>query len=122
MNHLPLFFDLAGRKVVVVGEGPKADLRAQLAASAGADVHRLAGPVVSVEDFRGAVAAFVATSGEETDAAVYRQAKAAGVPVNVADRTALAVSQAREPALSPKSALARHVMSWAQSWGGGTAA
>ena len=32
VKHLPLFFDLAGRKVVVVGEGPEADRRAELAA------------------------------------------------------------------------------------------
>lgn len=89
MKHLPLFFDLAGRKVVVVGEGPKADLRADLARSAGADVRRLAGHLVTVEDFRGAVAAFVATAGEDTDTAAFGQAKAAGVPVNVADRPAL---------------------------------
>ena len=89
MKHLPLFFDLAGRKVVVVGEGPKADLRADLARSAGADVRRLTGSSVTVEDFRGAVAAFVATADEDTDTAVYGLAKAAGVPVNVADRPAL---------------------------------
>lgn len=89
MRHLPLFFDLAGRKVVVVGEGPKADLRADLARSAGADVRRLTDSSVTVEDFRGAVAAFVATAGEDTDTAVHGQAKAAGVPVNVADRPAL---------------------------------
>ena len=28
MKHLPLFFDLKDRKVVVVGEGPAADRRA----------------------------------------------------------------------------------------------
>ncbi|TAJ96445.1 MAG: uroporphyrinogen-III C-methyltransferase [Reyranella sp.] len=89
MKHLPLFFDLAGRKVAVVGEGPKADLRADLARSAGADVRRLDARSLTAQDLRGAVAAFVATGDEAADAAVHRQTKAAGVPVNVADRPAL---------------------------------
>mgnify|MGYP003338400360 CR=1 FL=1 len=33
MKHLPLFFDLAGRKVVVVGSGPMAERRAALQAA-----------------------------------------------------------------------------------------
>lgn len=89
MKHLPLFFDLAGRKVVVIGEGPKADLRVKLARSAGADVQRLAAGSIASSDFHGAVAAFVATADEATDIAAHRLAKAAGVPVNVADRLAL---------------------------------
>ena len=36
MKHLPLFFDLVGRRVVVVGQGAAADRRAELARSAGA--------------------------------------------------------------------------------------
>ncbi|WP_295135779.1 siroheme synthase CysG [uncultured Reyranella sp.] len=89
MKHLPLFFDLTGRKVAVVGEGPKADLRVELVRSAGADVRRLDARSVTAKDLQGAVAAFVATGDEAADAAAYRQAKAAGVPVNVADRPAL---------------------------------
>mgnify|MGYP001604339533 FL=1 len=89
MKHLPLFFDLAGRKVVVVGEGPAADRRAETARSAGADVFRVAGDAVKVADFRGAVAAFIATDTLEGDITAQRIAKVAGVPVNVADRPAL---------------------------------
>ena len=89
MKHLPLFFDLAGRKVVVIGEGPKADLRVKLARSAGADVEHLDTDSTTAEDFHGAVAAFVATGSEAKDIMVQRLAKAAGVPVNVADRPAL---------------------------------
>jgi uroporphyrin-III C-methyltransferase/precorrin-2 dehydrogenase/sirohydrochlorin ferrochelatase len=89
VKHLPLFFDLTGRKVAVVGEGTKADLRADLARSAGADVRRFGAGSVTVQDLQGAVAAFVATGDEATDAAVHRKVKAAGVPVNVADRPAL---------------------------------
>ena len=49
MKHLPLFFDLTGRRVAVVGEGPKADLRVQLARSAGADVLRLEAGFATVQ-------------------------------------------------------------------------
>ena len=89
VKHLPLFFDLAGRKVVVVGEGPAADRRAELARSAGADVARVAA------DGRGRPisAALPRPSSRpatlERDTAAQRVAKAAGVPVNVADRPAL---------------------------------
>lgn len=83
-----MFFDLAGRKVVVAGEGLAADRRAETARSAGADVVRL-GAAATVADFRGAAAAFIATGTVEGDAALQRIAKAAGVPVNVADRPAL---------------------------------
>jgi uroporphyrin-III C-methyltransferase/precorrin-2 dehydrogenase/sirohydrochlorin ferrochelatase len=84
-----LFFDLAGRKVVVVGDGAAADRRAETACSAGAEVSRIAVDAIEVADFRGAVAAFVATGAPESDVAAQRLAKAAGVPVNVADRPEL---------------------------------
>ncbi|MEA2850651.1 MAG: uroporphyrin-III C-methyltransferase / precorrin-2 dehydrogenase / sirohydrochlorin ferrochelatase, partial [Rhodospirillaceae bacterium] len=89
VKHLPLFFDLAGRRVVVVGEGAVADRRADLVRSAGAHVQRLAAPAVQAADFRGAVAAFIATGDADRDAAAQRAAKSVGVPVNVADRPAL---------------------------------
>ena len=89
MKHLPLFFDLAGRRVVVVGEGAAADRRADLVRSAGADVRRIVSPAVQASDFRGAVAAFIATGDADRDAAAQRAAKSVGVPVNVADRPTL---------------------------------
>ena len=82
MRHLPLFFNVAGRKVAVVGEGAAADRRAALARAAGAEVVRGA-------DFAGAIAAFVATGDEESDRLAAAGARRAGVPVNVADRPAL---------------------------------
>ena len=83
-----MFFDLAGRKVVVAGEGLAADRRAETARSAGAQVVRLAATATAA-DFRGAAVAFIATGTLEGDTALQRMAKAAGVPVNVADRPAL---------------------------------
>ena len=69
MKHLPLFFDLVGRRVVVVGEGAAADRRSDLVRSAGADVQRLVSPTVQPSDFRGAAAVFVATGDAHRDAA-----------------------------------------------------
>jgi uroporphyrin-III C-methyltransferase/precorrin-2 dehydrogenase/sirohydrochlorin ferrochelatase len=86
VKHLPLFFDLSGRKVVVVGEGHAADRRAELAGSAGAKIERIASSAIQALDFRGAAAAFIATGDAGRDAAAQRLAKSAGVPVNVADR------------------------------------
>ena len=88
MRHLPLFFDLAGRMVVVVGEGPSADRRVGTVRSAGADVRRFKS-VITAADLSGAVAAFIATGHADRDAAAQRVARAAGVPVNVADRGGL---------------------------------
>jgi len=87
VKHLPLFFNVAGRKVVVVGKGPAADRRAGLAHSAGAEVVRA--DDADVADFADSAAAFVATGDALADAAAQRRARAHGVPVNVADRPAL---------------------------------
>ena len=87
MKHLPLFFDLAGRRVVVVGTGAAADRRAELARSAGAAVFQLEAAVAA--DLKGAAAVFVATGNLDSDTDARRAAKAAGVPVNVADRPGL---------------------------------
>ncbi|MGD9884018.1 MAG: siroheme synthase CysG [Reyranella sp.] len=89
MRHLPLFFDLDARRVVVVGQGPAADRRAALARSAGAEVERLDAALDDVEAYRGAAATFIATGDAEADAMAARAARAAAVPVNVADRPAL---------------------------------
>jgi uroporphyrin-III C-methyltransferase/precorrin-2 dehydrogenase/sirohydrochlorin ferrochelatase len=83
VKHLPLFFDLAGRRVVVVGSGPAADRRAELVQSAGGLVDRTS------TDLKGAAAVFVATGDLDSDIRAQRAAKAAGVPVNLADRPAL---------------------------------
>ena len=87
MKHLPLFFDLAGRRVVVVGSGPAAERRADLARSAGAAVYQL--DSVLAADLKGAAAVFIATGDLEADLTAQHAAKAAGVPVNVADRPLL---------------------------------
>jgi len=87
VRHLPLFFDLVGRRVVVVGAGPGAERRAALARAAGADVRQI--EKASVAELKAAVAVFVATGDLTGDAEAQRVAKSIGVPVNVADRPAL---------------------------------
>jgi uroporphyrin-III C-methyltransferase/precorrin-2 dehydrogenase/sirohydrochlorin ferrochelatase len=87
VKHLPLFFDLAGRRVVVVGQGPAADRRAELARSAGAAVFQV--EKAGSAELKGAAAVFVATGDLDSDTDARRAAKAAGVPVNVADRPGL---------------------------------
>ncbi|MCW5772107.1 MAG: siroheme synthase CysG [Rhodospirillaceae bacterium] len=108
MSHLPAFFSLAGRHVLVVGGTPLALERARLARAAGAAV-RLFAPHLSEEarqlvsepgvawvpgapaadDFAAASLAFVATGDSAQDEAAAAAAKAAAIPVNVADRTDL---------------------------------
>src|SRR5260370_9726056 len=86
-KHLRLFFDLAGRRVVVVGQGPAADRRAELARSVGAAVFQL--EKAGSADLKGAAAVSVATGDLESDTDARRAAKTAGVPVNGADRPGL---------------------------------
>ena len=87
MKHLPLFFDLAGRRVVVVGSSPAAQRRAELARSAGAAVYEC--ETVSPADLKGSAAVFIATGDFDSDLDAQRAASAAGIPVNVADRPQL---------------------------------
>jgi len=87
MKHLPLFFDLADRTVVVVGQGAAADRRASLARSAGALVRRL--EAVGPGDLEGVAAAFVATDDAERDRLAVDAIRLARIPMNVADRPAL---------------------------------
>lgn len=87
MKHLPLFFDLKGRRVVVVGKGPAADRRADLARAAGAAVSRP--ETEAAGELKGAAVVFVATGDPDGDIAASHAAKAAGVPVNVVDRPGL---------------------------------
>jgi uroporphyrin-III C-methyltransferase/precorrin-2 dehydrogenase/sirohydrochlorin ferrochelatase len=108
MSHLPAFFNLARRHVLVVGTTPLALERARVARDAGAAVRLFAAALTpeagrlvaepgvawvpgdpAADDFAGAALAFVATGDDARDDAAARAAKPAGVAVNVADRTDL---------------------------------
>jgi len=104
MNHLPIFLNVAGRRVVLVGSGEAAlaKLRilarssamialyapsaepslARAAAEAGIALHpRLPDPA----DLRDAALVYAASGDADTDARTARLARSAGVPLNVVD-------------------------------------
>jgi uroporphyrin-III C-methyltransferase/precorrin-2 dehydrogenase/sirohydrochlorin ferrochelatase len=78
MRSLPLFHRIAGKKVIVLGDGPLAEAKRRL-------IER-AGGIVAGEDDREARLAFIALDEPEEAAA---RLKARGVLVNVTDRPEL---------------------------------
>ena len=105
MSYFPAFFDLKGKAAIVVGATPVALERVRLALAAGATVRVFADALSSegrllvaspgvawlpgapaIDDFERAALAFVATGDCDRDRAAAETARAAGVPVNVADQ------------------------------------
>lgn len=104
MQHFPIFLDLAGRRVVLAGNGEVALAKLRLlaktvaridlfapeaepalaaaAAALGAVLHRRA---VEPADLAGAALAYGAQDEAAADARLARLARAAGVPVNIVD-------------------------------------
>lgn len=104
----PAFHDVAGRKIVIAGDGAEAAAKVRLGAetqarivafapdptaelvrdveASGGELHRRS---PSPEDFAGAALAFIATQMDARDRAFRAMAKAEGVPVNVVDRPEL---------------------------------
>ena len=108
MDHLPVFLDLKGRRVLVVGGGSAAARKADLAARAGALVSVFAPTLdedlrimaregrvshldraVTETDFEDLALAFGASEDEALNLRVHALATARGVPVNVVDRPEL---------------------------------
>lgn len=108
MEHLPIFVGLSGRSVLLVGGGEAAARRLRLlartpariivtAAEPGAEIAAAAaqGRIALLsrpfraEDVAGCALVFVAEEDEEAAAEVAAAARAAGVPVNAADRPEL---------------------------------
>lgn len=109
LETLPVFYPLAGKRVVVIGDGEGAAWKVDLAAATGAQVDvfacdpceklleiangrdnvqlhaRAAGPA----DFEGAALAFGATFDDAEADAARQAADAAGVALNLADRPAM---------------------------------
>ena len=81
MKSLPIFLDLIGRAVIVIGDGAMADAKRRL-------VHRAGGtPVGEAHD--AARVAFVAIDDEAAAEAAASRLRARGLLINVADRPAL---------------------------------
>ncbi|SBV31497.1 Siroheme synthase-like protein [uncultured Sphingopyxis sp.] len=81
MHQFPIFLNLAGRTVVLVGKGAAADAKARLIVRAG-------GRIVAAWE-EGATIAFVALDDEGEARAAAEELRARGLLVNVVDRPAL---------------------------------
>src|SRR5579871_4747083 len=90
MEAFPAFFPLAGRRVVIAGEGEGAEAKARLLAGSPATIERVTGAAaLSPDAYAGAVLAFIASpDGEFCDVASLA-ARGAGVPTNVVDHPEL---------------------------------
>ena len=104
MEYLPLFHNLKGRTVLIVGGGEIALRKARLLSEAGARL-RVVAPSIEAQlaelveagggecldrgydpqDLQGCVLAIAATDDEPLNAAVSQHANALGMPVNVVD-------------------------------------
>jgi len=90
MDAFPAFFPLAGRLIVVAGEGDAADAKARLFEGSSAIVTRPAAADARLPGtYAGAALAFVADPDEGFVRAAAAAARAAGIPVNVVDHPAL---------------------------------
>ena len=90
MDAFPAFFPLAGRTVVIAGEGEAAEAKARLFAGSPAAIVRLTGPeALKPESYAGASLAFVAAADDAFARGAAAAAREASVPVNVVDRPAL---------------------------------
>jgi precorrin-2 dehydrogenase/sirohydrochlorin ferrochelatase len=90
MDAFPAFFPLAGKTIVIVGQGEAAEAKLRLFASSPAHVLRLDGEAaLQPQAYAGAALAFVATEDDAFAEAAADAARAAHVPVNVVDRPAL---------------------------------
>lgn len=87
MRHFPLFMELTGRPVLVLGAGELAERKAEPLRRAGAVV-RLR-PVFDAADLEGCVVAVGADAPEVDLLALSQAAQARGIPVNIVDRPAL---------------------------------
>lgn len=90
MDAFPAFFPLAGRSVVIAGEGEAAEAKARLFAGSPATLVRLTGPeALDPKSYAGMALAFIAAEDDQWAMAAAEAARAAYVPVNVVDRPAL---------------------------------
>jgi uroporphyrin-III C-methyltransferase/precorrin-2 dehydrogenase/sirohydrochlorin ferrochelatase len=89
MLHFPIFLDLRGAPVLIVGGGEVAARKSSLLHSAGALVTVVAPEVFDSAGVRGKRLIIAATGDREINTAVAAAARQANVPVNVVDDAAL---------------------------------
>jgi precorrin-2 dehydrogenase / sirohydrochlorin ferrochelatase len=90
MDAFPAFFPLAGRTVVIVGDGEPAESKARLFEGSPARVLRLAADrAFDPASYEDASLAFIAAGDEAFRADAAKAARAAGAVVNVVDHPAL---------------------------------
>ncbi|HEY8573874.1 NAD(P)-dependent oxidoreductase [Phenylobacterium sp.] len=90
MDAFPAFFPLAGRTVVIAGEGEAAEAKERLLESSPATIRRLKGDDAKKPiSYQGAILAFVASRDDAFALAACAAARAAHVPVNAVDRPEL---------------------------------
>ncbi len=87
MRHFPAFLDLAGRTVLLLGEGETIERKAAPLAAAGATLRRAARFEPALLD--GVALAVGADAPEEDLRALSAEAQRRGIPVNIVDRSAL---------------------------------
>jgi len=87
MKYYPVYLDLAGERAVVIGADQLADEKAALLQEAGAVVERLAAADYRDGILAGARIVIDAGGDLELNARVWAEAEAAGILVNVVDRT-----------------------------------
>ncbi len=80
MDQLPIFVKLAGRRVILIGEGEPAEAKARLIRAAGGEI---------VADAQDAALAFIALEDDAEAAAHAAAARARGLLVNVVDKPGL---------------------------------
>jgi precorrin-2 dehydrogenase/sirohydrochlorin ferrochelatase len=90
MDAFPAFFPLAGRVVVIAGDGEGAEAKARLFDGSPAELRRLSGPdALEPLSYQDAALAFIASADDGFAEAAAAAARKAHVPVNVVDRPAL---------------------------------
>ena len=87
MRHFPIFMDLHGSRVLVLGTGEVAERKAEPLRRAGALVE--IAPTFDATQLAGCVLAVGADAPEAELVALSQAARAAGIPVNVVDQPAL---------------------------------
>jgi uroporphyrin-III C-methyltransferase/precorrin-2 dehydrogenase/sirohydrochlorin ferrochelatase len=87
LARLPLFFVLSGKRVVIAGDGPAVDWKAELLAAAGARVD-IIGRAWTSDDLCGAALAIGGFDDDGAAGAFAAAARGLGIPVNVIDRPA----------------------------------